>query len=134
MGYSFRLAARDLLYASSHRQDNTYHGLCYTSLNTHIKQKSWAQLGSVKVDVGSYLPVFLISGSSTTTGGEDCNQRTAYFTLGKRVIITMTSGADVKKRRMNATMAARVVVEANAAYFDITTASVYTSGPGNKSS
>ena len=28
---SFRLAARDLLYASSHRQNNTYHGLCYTS-------------------------------------------------------------------------------------------------------
>ena len=31
IGYSFRLAARVLLYASSHRQDNTYHGLCYTS-------------------------------------------------------------------------------------------------------
>ena len=31
MGYSFRLAARVLLYASSHRLDNTYHGLCYTS-------------------------------------------------------------------------------------------------------
>ena len=31
MGYSFRLVARVLLYASSHRQDNTYHGLCYTS-------------------------------------------------------------------------------------------------------
>ena len=31
MGYSFRLAARVLLYASSHRQDNTYHSLCYTS-------------------------------------------------------------------------------------------------------
>ena len=29
--YSFRLAARVLLYAPSHRQDNTYHGLCYTS-------------------------------------------------------------------------------------------------------
>ena len=28
MGYSFRLAARVLLYAPSHRQDNTYHGLC----------------------------------------------------------------------------------------------------------
>ena len=25
IGYSFRLAARVLLYASSHRQDNTYH-------------------------------------------------------------------------------------------------------------
>ena len=31
IGYSFRLAARVLLYASSHIQDNTYHGLCYTS-------------------------------------------------------------------------------------------------------
>ena len=30
-GYSFRLAARVLLYASFHRQDNTYHGLWYTS-------------------------------------------------------------------------------------------------------
>ena len=31
MGYSFRLAATVLLYASSQRQDSTYHGLCYTS-------------------------------------------------------------------------------------------------------
>ena len=31
MGYSFQLAARVLLYASSHRQDDIYHGLCYTS-------------------------------------------------------------------------------------------------------
>ena len=29
MGYSFRLAARVLLYAPSHRQDNTYHGLFF---------------------------------------------------------------------------------------------------------
>ena len=31
MGCSFRLAARVLLYVPSHRQDSTYHGLCYTS-------------------------------------------------------------------------------------------------------
>ena len=33
MDYSFRLAARDHLYAPSHRhdQDSIYHGLCYTS-------------------------------------------------------------------------------------------------------
>ena len=31
MGYSYRLTARVLLYAPSHRQDNTYRGLCYTS-------------------------------------------------------------------------------------------------------
>ena len=30
IGYSYRLRARVLLYAPSHRQDNTYHGLCYT--------------------------------------------------------------------------------------------------------
>ena len=31
MGYSFRLTARVILYAPSHRQDCTYHDLCYTS-------------------------------------------------------------------------------------------------------
>ena len=31
MGYSFRLAAKVHLYASSHRQVNTYHSVCYTS-------------------------------------------------------------------------------------------------------
>ena len=30
IGYSYRLRAR-VLYAPSHRQDNTYHSLCYTS-------------------------------------------------------------------------------------------------------
>ena len=36
MGYSFRLTARVLLYAPSHRQDSTYHGLCYTSRGTLV--------------------------------------------------------------------------------------------------
>ena len=31
IGYSYRLTARVILYAPSHKQDNTYHGLCYTS-------------------------------------------------------------------------------------------------------
>ena len=31
IGYSYRLTARVLLYTPSQRQDNTYHGLCYTS-------------------------------------------------------------------------------------------------------
>ena len=31
IGYSFQLAARVLLYAPSHRQNSTYHGLCYTN-------------------------------------------------------------------------------------------------------
>ena len=31
IGYSLRLTARVLLYAPSHRQDSTYHNLCYTN-------------------------------------------------------------------------------------------------------
>ena len=31
MDYSFRLAARVIVCTPSHRQDSTYHGLCYTS-------------------------------------------------------------------------------------------------------
>ena len=31
IGYSYQLTARDLLYVPSHRHDNTYHSLCYTS-------------------------------------------------------------------------------------------------------
>ena len=31
LGYSLRLTARVLSYAPSHRQDSTYHSLCYTS-------------------------------------------------------------------------------------------------------
>ena len=31
IGYYYRLTARVLLYTPSPRQDNTYHGLCYTS-------------------------------------------------------------------------------------------------------
>ena len=31
MGYSFRLVSRVIFYAASHRQDNTYQGLCDSS-------------------------------------------------------------------------------------------------------
>ena len=36
IGYSYRLTARVLLYAPSHRQDNTYHGLFYTSRGVYF--------------------------------------------------------------------------------------------------
>ena len=47
MGYSFRLAARVLLYASSHRQDNTYHDLCYTSRGALAGTRNTRWLGIV---------------------------------------------------------------------------------------
>ena len=34
IGYSYWLTAKVLLYAPSHRQDNTYHSLCYNSRGT----------------------------------------------------------------------------------------------------
>ena len=40
IGYSYRLTARVLLYAPSHREDNTYHGLCCTSRGVYILSAS----------------------------------------------------------------------------------------------
>ena len=49
MGYSFRLAARVLLYASSHRQDSTYHSLCYTSRGALLEWEiaQWIHYGGL---------------------------------------------------------------------------------------
>ena len=46
IGYSFRLAARVLLYAPSHRQDSTYHGLCYISRYHHRRQGQDTMVGT----------------------------------------------------------------------------------------
>ena len=58
IGYSYWLTARVLLYAPSHRQDNTYHSLCYTSRGAlagtrnkilwHDKLLTWKSLISDK--------------------------------------------------------------------------------------
>ena len=45
IGYYFRLAARVLLYAPSHRQDSTYHGLCYTSRGALVGMRN-SSMGS----------------------------------------------------------------------------------------
>ena len=44
MGYSFQLATRVLLYAPPHRQDSSYHSLCYTS-HEHWLEWEIAQWG-----------------------------------------------------------------------------------------
>ena len=49
MSYSFRLAARGLLYAPSHRQDSTYHGLCYTSHGALAETRN-SSIGSTMKD------------------------------------------------------------------------------------
>ena len=43
IGYSYRLVAKDLLYAPSHRQDNTYHGLWYTSRGALAGTRIWKE-------------------------------------------------------------------------------------------
>ena len=57
MGYSFRLIARVLLYALSHRQDSTYHGLCYTSrgalAGTRNSSMAPPQEGSIRRPIAS---------------------------------------------------------------------------------
>ena len=64
IGYSFRLTARVLLYAPSHRQDSTYHSLCYTSHG--------ALAGMRNMDFIRYIPkitikiMYLINDSKNT--------------------------------------------------------------------
>ena len=63
IGYSYRLAARVILYAPSHRQDNTYHGLCYTSRGALAKTARDRQTRSVSSKGG-----FFYICSNTQTG------------------------------------------------------------------
>ena len=65
IGYSYRLTARVLLYVPSHRQDNTYHSLCYTSLGalagtrkyhtcTHISQYTHTYTHHTRIHTRTY--------------------------------------------------------------------------------
>ena len=72
IGYSYRLTARVLLYAPSHRQDNTYHSLCYTSRGAlaETRNSSMGPLheGSIRRPIAlwanalplSYVPLLLL--------------------------------------------------------------------------
>ena len=48
IGYFFQLTARVLLYAPSHRQDSTYHGLCYTSRGMRNRSMGFPHEGSIR--------------------------------------------------------------------------------------
>ena len=58
----FRLAARVLLYASSHRQDNTYHGLWYAShgMNALTTELHLAPLHNSVLDIHPYCQVCIL--------------------------------------------------------------------------
>ena len=54
MGYSFRLAAIVLLYAPSHRQDSTYHDLCYTSRGALAGTRNSSRPKPTRCDVDTF--------------------------------------------------------------------------------
>ena len=62
IGYSYRLTARVLLYAPSHRQDNTYHSLCYISRGALARTRN----SSMGISCGSqrFTTVMKLSSSS----------------------------------------------------------------------
>ena len=53
IGYSYRLTAKVLLYAPSHRQDNTHHSLCYTSHGALAGTRNMCLEGHTHYDTGS---------------------------------------------------------------------------------
>ena len=70
IGYSYRLTARVLLYAPSHRQDNTYHGLCYTSCGalagTRNSSMGRGNESSIRGNLRGYFPPFYRQYSNIT--------------------------------------------------------------------
>ena len=65
IGYSYRLTARVLLYAPSHTQDNTYHGICYTSRGALAGTRNSSGSNVSSGSNGSS------SGSSVSSGGSN---------------------------------------------------------------
>ena len=73
--YSYRLTARVLLHAPSHRQDNTYHSLCYTSCGALAGTRNSSMCppheGSIRRHIApwantlplSYVPLLIINSS-----------------------------------------------------------------------
>ena len=57
IGYSYQWTARLLLYAPSHRQDNTYHSLCYTSRGALAGTRNSSMDGISKAAVYALLDV-----------------------------------------------------------------------------
>ena len=70
IGYSYRLTARVLLYAPSHRQDNTYHGLCYTSrgalAGTRNSSMGPPHEGSIRWPIAPWVNALPLSSSRVT--------------------------------------------------------------------
>ena len=68
MGYSFRLTASDILGAISHRQDNTYHGLYYTSRGALAGTRNSSSRHERTLLPRSYISLLM-------TQNQDCHQR-----------------------------------------------------------
>ena len=82
--YSFRLAAKDLLYAPSHRQDSTYHGICHTNCGalTRTRDSSVGPPGGI--DPTTYCTM---SGRSTTELHGDPAIRTGHVSRDMFAVI-----------------------------------------------
>ena len=81
IGYSYRLTARVLLYAISHRQDNTYHCLCYTSRGALAGARNiWKQstLTSVLTSTMSLTCLLIVSASGGLTPATQSANTTGF--------------------------------------------------------
>ena len=101
MGYSFRLLAKVLLYASSHRQDNTYHGLCYTSRGALAGTRNSSMSTTIRIHLSELHKTR--SKQCTAT----CLRLTDLASCGVRAVTT-TSVPCVLSARRTSTQSTRV--------------------------
>ena len=86
MGYSFRLIARVLLYASSHRQDDTYHGLCYTSRGALAGTRN-SSMGPPRTTIHRTMSEHSYHGATSRSKNKRSHTKTAVLWLKRTVLL-----------------------------------------------
>ena len=99
IGYSLRLTTRVLLYAPAHRQDSTYHSLCYTSHGALAGTRNstmgsrhegsirrpitpWANALTTELRLGDTFEVLFTSPHCTVLLGARCSSMVRAFAHG----------------------------------------------------
>ena len=80
IGYSFRLTARVLLYAPSHRQDNTYDRLCLTSRGAPSGTRNSSMGLPWRIDPTTHRTTSERSYHGATSRSDSANSATCFHT------------------------------------------------------
>ena len=103
MGYCFRLTARVLLYALSHRQDSTYHSLCCTSRGALAGTRSSSMGPPWRIDPTIHRTIFLFTNNELWRRAINQKELTGIWITRYYIMSLMTAYTiltEKKKRKL----------------------------------